>query len=67
MPKYYYKPVEKVVKDAYLENTGTVLFQDEVYDLEIELVVTAPDEIGADKSRMYVTNKDMWELSRTED
>jgi hypothetical protein len=67
LPKYYYKPIEKVVKDSYFENTGNELFKDEVYDLDIELIVTAEDEVASDKSRMCITDKDMWELFKTED
>jgi hypothetical protein len=67
LPKYYYKPIDKVVKDEYLKNTGDELFKDEVYDLDIELIVTASDEAGSDKSRMSVTHKDMWQLFKTED
>ena len=62
MPKFYYKPILEIIKEAYLENAKQEYIP--AFDIEsnVRLIIEADTQELADISRYGFVDIRMWEL-----
>ena len=66
MPKYYYKPILKNVKETYIENAKKEY--EPSFDIEsnVRLVIEAENQESSDIARMGFIDIRMWELDKVD-
>jgi hypothetical protein len=66
MPKYYYKPILKNVKETYIENATKEY--EPGFDIEsnVRLIIEAENQEASDIARMGFIDIRMWELDKVD-
>lgn len=62
MPKFYYKPILEIIKEAYLENAKQEYTAGFDIESNVRLVIEADTQELADISRYGFVDIRMWEL-----
>lgn len=67
MYKYYYKPILKIIKEAYLQNAQKEYETNIDIESDVRIVINANSPEDAHKSMIGFVDIRMWELDKVED